>query len=330
MRSQNVIALNICASAVLFGVFLLRLFVRYHHKTWKQISKGWLLSDVLVAIAIFLAISCSVLDSWIRFAKMDMEERMAGPVPESPVELVALIRDGRLLKEDALQVAFYNQIAFVSLLWSIKTSFIISYLGMAQFLSRLLRLALYSSTVLLGLTYIAMMLILTLWCRPITTNWSSDSSQYCSAQTNGTQTIIFYILHLGTDIPVLTLPIFILRTLRLGTGEKYALAFVYILGVLTIVVTTTRFVFHLQYARMYQDGEIADMFKSLEKIYLVSLAEVFASGVLVCLPSMRVLLRTLLRAAGILTVSEKTTTDQEGITEDGFEMIHTSKSKFES
>lgn len=62
----------------------------------------------------------------------------------------------------------------------------------------------------------------------------------------------------------------------------------------------------------------------------MSLAEVFASGVLVCLPSMRVLLRTILRAVGILTVSEKATIGDDGMTEDGFEMIHTTKSKFES
>lgn len=69
------------------------------------------------------------------------------------------------------QVAFYNQIAFISLLWCIKASFIISYLGMAQFLSRLLRFALYASTAFLAVTYVAMILILTLWCRPVEQNW---------------------------------------------------------------------------------------------------------------------------------------------------------------
>lgn len=138
---------------------------------------------------------------------------------------------------------------------------------------------------------------------------------------------------MGTDIPVLTLPVFILRTLKLGTGEKYALIFVYILGILTLVTTTTRFVLHYQTALEFGHGGTAGLIESkkkIEKIYLVSLAEVFASGVLVCLPSMRVLLRIVLRATGLQTHTEKTIPGD--VDSEGFEMIHSNneKSRFEA
>lgn len=99
MKDQNIIALNLTSVSILFLVCTLRLFVRYHRKTWKSISKGWLLSDILVLLAVLLAISCSVLDSWIRFQKIDLKGQVKYGLS------LELLRAQEDLKERGLQVS---------------------------------------------------------------------------------------------------------------------------------------------------------------------------------------------------------------------------------
>lgn len=109
MRDQNIIALNLTSASALFLVCMLRLFVRYHHKTWKSISKGWLLSDILVLLAVLLAVSCSVLDSWIRFQKIDLTGQAKLGLS------MKLLQDQTDLKERGLQVSASSQCFFISL-----------------------------------------------------------------------------------------------------------------------------------------------------------------------------------------------------------------------
>jgi hypothetical protein len=107
-----------------------------------------------------------------------------------------------------------------------------------------------------------------------------------------------YVLHIGTDIPIMAIPFFIIHTLKLGRGEKYAISFMFVLGFLTVVISTFSFALHLQFTQMEHDrvtGSPRDALnEKLEGIYLSAVAEVFGAVFVVCLPSTRIFFRGLL------------------------------------
>lgn len=61
MKSENIIALDLSCLGVLIVFMFMRLFVRYHNRTWKSISKGWLLSDMFVVLAVILGVTLASL-----------------------------------------------------------------------------------------------------------------------------------------------------------------------------------------------------------------------------------------------------------------------------
>ncbi|TGZ83710.1 hypothetical protein EX30DRAFT_89404 [Ascodesmis nigricans] len=272
------IALNISTLVIWLLFFALRIFVRYHRRR-KNLGLVWMLSDIFVMIALCFVSASSLLDTWIRAERLRYDD--------DPW----LYKGPTSLRVRALKVTLYNQFAFVSMLWAIKASFLVSYFNMVGFLSVKLKSMLKGSAVLLGATWAAMMLILGLWCRPVGRNWSM-STEFCSPQTSVSQTIVFFVLHLITDLPVIILPALILRSLQLARGEKYALGFVYIIGVVTLASSVIRFVFHLRFAHDHELS-LAGVEEAIDRIYFVSLAEATMSIILVCLPSLRVLLRTI-------------------------------------
>lgn len=75
MKSENVIALDISTGVILTAFLVMRLFVRYHHRTWKSISKGWILSDMFVTLAVGLAMTLAGLGRFIPGA-LDTEGRI--------------------------------------------------------------------------------------------------------------------------------------------------------------------------------------------------------------------------------------------------------------
>ena len=213
--------------------------------------------------------------------------------------------------------SLYNQYAYITALWCIKASFLCSYYTMSHHLSLRLRRALNLTWIALLLTYLGLVFGFTFWCRPIERNWSLGDD-FCSPQAMPEQATLVYALHIGTDIPVMAIPFFIIHTLKLGRGEKYAIAFMFLLGFMTAVSSTFSFVLHRQFIELEQNPtspRIA-LEEKLEGIYLSACAEVWGAVFVVCLPSTRLAFR---RLCNVWRSKEKglNTQDDDGMIELG-------------
>jgi hypothetical protein len=118
-----------------------------------------------------------------------------------------------------------------------------------------------------------------------------------------------YVLHIGTDIPIMAIPFFIIHTLKLGRGERYAISFMFLLGFMTVVISTFSFVLHLQFIQLEHNrlfGSPRDALdEKLEGIYLSAVAEVCGAVFVVCLPSIRLAFRILLNRVRSTTTTQK-------------------------
>lgn len=152
------IALNCSTTVVWLLFFGLRLFVRYHRRR-KNLGLVWMASDIYVLIALIFGICSATLDTWIRVKRLEQDN--------DPW----LYKGTHELRIQALKVTFFNLFAFVSMLWSIKASFLVSYFNMVGFLSVKLKTMLKASAYLLFVTWAVMMFVLGLWCRPVERNW---------------------------------------------------------------------------------------------------------------------------------------------------------------
>jgi len=274
-----------------FFLIALRLWVRNRNRLPNP-ELTWLLSDVFVSLALMIGASVISLDIWymrrrIRLRNFSQEEDAAGFLIETITVTV-----------EFLKVSLFNQYAYITALWSIKAAFLCSYYTMSQHLSLKLRRALNLTWVALLLTWLGLLFGFTFWCRPIQRNWSLDDSFFCSPQAKPEQAILVYGLHIGTDIPVMAIPFFIIHTLKLGRGEKYAVGFMFLLGFMTAVSSTFSFVLHMQFIQLDHDPDSkqAALEEKLEGIYLSAVAEVWGAVFVVCLPSTRIAVRWLCRS----------------------------------
>lgn len=98
----------------------------------------------------------------------------------------------------------------------------------------------------------------------------------------------------------MSIPFFIIRKLNLGRGERYAIGFMFLLGLMTNVCSTISFALRLQFIRLQRDPNTSEqsLERKIEGIYLSACVEVWAAAVVVCLPSTRLAFRRIFRGRG--------------------------------
>lgn len=119
----------------------------------------------------------------------------------------------------------------------------------------------------------------------------------------------------------MAIPFFIIHTLNLGRGEKYAVGFMFLLGFMTAVSSTFSFVLHMQFIQLDHDphSKRAALEEKLEGIYLSAVAEVWGAVFVVCLPSTRIAVRWLCRSKGDKNLPrDDGTIEMEGSIHHGF------------
>ncbi|KAI5776479.1 hypothetical protein EDC01DRAFT_462885 [Geopyxis carbonaria] len=272
------------------GIVLIaaRYWIRYRNRGWEKQSKGaaiaWVMSDVFLFFTLLACCSVIGFDVWILDKKIKYRDSTEPLVAEKLTLAVRL-----------LQASMFNQFAYIAALWGVKASFLCSYYTMTGHLSSKYTRALMISAVFLAITFIGLVLAHVFWCQPLSTNWTIGPS-FCSPQTYNEQAILVYAFHIGTDIPVMAIPFFIMRRLQLGRGERCAVGFLFSLGMMTAVSSTFSFALHLQFIRMQHSpsgSKSSNMEKTIEGIFLAAIAEVFGSVLVVCLPSLRVMIRSM-------------------------------------
>ncbi|KAA8909522.1 hypothetical protein FN846DRAFT_603683 [Sphaerosporella brunnea] len=291
LKYENRIAFDLALFLPGFFFISLRLWIRNRNRLPNP-HLTWILSDVFVALSLIIAASVISLDLWymqrrIRLRDYPKEEDPAGYFVETIT-----------ISIEFLKVSLFNQYGYICALWSVKASFLCSYYSMSRHLSVKLRQVMKLTWVALLLTLLGLVFGFTFWCRPIERNWSIDQDYFCSPQAKPAQAVLVYALHIGTDIPIMAIPFFIIHTLKLGRSEKYAISFMFLLGFMTVATSTFSFILHMQFIKLEQYGIYGPsgdaLGEKLEGIYLSAVAEVFGAVFIVCLPSTRIAVRTCL------------------------------------
>lgn len=131
----------------------------------------------------------------------------------------------------------------IGLYWP-KASIIVFYWCLIPPVFERLRLALYITCGYVVAAFTATVLTDTLMTQPISNNWSLDN-QLDSLWNSATGFIINWILNITTDLLLFCLPFSILECLTLNRRQKIGLVGVFSLGLITMVISTVRFITYI-------------------------------------------------------------------------------------
>ncbi|KAH4101213.1 hypothetical protein HBI25_157810 [Parastagonospora nodorum] len=106
---------------------------------------------------------------------------------------------------------------------------------------RRLRIALWAGIVYTACACITAFLVDTCVSRPISNNWSIEN-QELSLWNSVEAVVVNWSLNFTTDLLVFILPFFIISCLQLRKRQKFALCGIFSLGLITIVLSLTRFI----------------------------------------------------------------------------------------
>ncbi|TKA61228.1 hypothetical protein B0A49_08746 [Cryomyces minteri] len=145
------------------------------------------------------------------------------------------------------------------------------------------RMLLYFTTAFASATFLLHMLLLTLWCNPISNNWTVDG-ELCSAVHSIASVTISTFTNVAMDLMILSVPIASLAAVRLGKFEVSGLLFVFLMGSVSIIAALARFVC----LKLVQNVPKASITHTID---VWALVEIVASLIEVCLPSLRTFIR---------------------------------------
>lgn len=186
-------------------------------------------------------------------------------------------------------------------LWTIKAALISIYMHLIPINNNLHRRAMLALKIYAGITFVIVMVVNTLWCQPVSRNWSLDPSLNCWSYAILEVNIISAVCHLTTDIAstfsaflitdsilihaVFLMPFPLLRHLTIPKPQKIAIAFTFGVGSISIIATILRLIFVWTTA-------------SIEQVAIWSCVEIAAGVIVICFPGLRVLLQTYLQEKG--------------------------------
>ncbi|CAI6338664.1 unnamed protein product [Periconia digitata] len=170
-----------------------------------------------------------------------------------------------------------------------KYSMLASYYRIIPRTAQQSRKALYAVTFIIAVCSMVTLFADTFWCgTDISINWSNAKSD-CTVFTSMTLAKMNWALHFSCEIMLFVLPLPLINGLRLSQRrEKAGILVVFLLGAITILVSTARFT-----AMMMLSNDIM--------IYILATAEFTIAIMILSLISLRPLLRRIGRAATAFT-----------------------------
>ncbi|KAF8462362.1 hypothetical protein BDZ91DRAFT_850601 [Kalaharituber pfeilii] len=278
LRPENRIAFEIIWETVVLGFILLRFWVQRH----KERTAASLAADILLALSWVFVMGTEGVVIWqlldiIKYRDAKIHDPHLHP----------------LLQPKLHKINFALVFLYYTILWMIKGAFIAFYFDLfpRYGLNKRLRLALYGTVAFTIVTYLVNMLVHALHCNPIETAWAigpenCNSQRYIPTLSASTFTNVI------NDIILMVLPLAVLRTLNLRRRDLFALSFVFLVGIITILAAIIRYiVVHQTYTN---PGEANNAEKKINDIMVVMswcLIEAFLAQIAFCLPAFRVFLR---------------------------------------
>ncbi|KAI5804220.1 hypothetical protein DFH27DRAFT_397574 [Peziza echinospora] len=244
------------------------------------------LSDGLFAMAVLISTAnvCGVCYKTAEEIKIRNDNKEAPPIF---VELL-------LFAPRFLKMVYIFAAAYIFELYFLKAAFILFYWGLFNGMDWKRKAALYTTSALVLLSFLATLLLFLLWCNPISNNWSSDLLVVSRDAALGSWTVnsLGAWVHIATDIAILCLPLLILSTLRLRRPEMLALIFVFCMGGLSISASVARYAIIYPYIKRPPLTS-----KTLSLLELWGIVEMAAAVLAFSLPSFRVMCVRLLASS---------------------------------
>ncbi|KAH7392307.1 hypothetical protein DE146DRAFT_136229 [Phaeosphaeria sp. MPI-PUGE-AT-0046c] len=140
-----------------------------------------------------------------------------------------------------LVTVFVGEMFFDMGMYFPKASILSFYWWLIPIGFRRLRVALYIGTAYATCAFVSSFLMNMLIAAPISNNWSIQG-QYSSLWNSLTAVIVNWCLNFSTDLLVFVLPFFFITCLQLRKRQKLALCGVFSLGLITMVLSLSRFI----------------------------------------------------------------------------------------
>lgn len=170
-------------------------------------------------------------------------------------------------------------------LWSAKAAFLAFYYSIFSLQGKRARITLAVACVFTAATFLLHMFLIAFWCSPVSLNWSPPPGQHlCSAVHSISSVTISTFTNVATDLVILSIPISTLLATQLGKTERAGLAFVFLMGSVSIVAALVRFIT----LKLVQNVPKAEITHTID---VWALVEIVSSILAICLPSLRTFVR---------------------------------------
>jgi len=127
-------------------------------------------------------------------------------------------------------------VVYVATLWAIKASIATFYFDLGRLTT--FRRMIMGALVILGVTFITVVLLSAIMCNPPWIQWSVEYHVNCSTTQRESQTYVIAVLNVLTDLMLIVLPFPLLRTFPLRL--QLALGALFSCGLLVVVVSIIR------------------------------------------------------------------------------------------
>ncbi|PVI02511.1 hypothetical protein DM02DRAFT_626708 [Periconia macrospinosa] len=170
-------------------------------------------------------------------------------------------------------------------LWSSKAAFLAFYYSFSSLRGRGAQYGLAAACLFTLATFLLHMFLIAFWCTPVSSNWSPPPGEHlCSAVHSISSVTISTFTNIATDLVILSIPISTILATRLGRTERAGLAFVFLMGSVSVIAALIRFIC----LKLIQSSPKASITHTID---VWALVEIVSSILAVCLPSLRMFAR---------------------------------------
>lgn len=232
----------------------------------------------LTCLCVIGTSACNIWTSSKLIQYRDYTDELREPSTGLPLHLVV----------PALKISVALKCFYVVGLYAVKAAFLGIFVELEQHLEKRLRVFVRVAIWVTVAAFVVNFLLTMLWCLPFHTNWSLDPDTLCSSLRSMAVVGFGTATNVLTDLAIMAIPLFVLKTLPLRRREMYAIAFILFLGLICIVASIVRFIFLWDF--IY--GDHNESLPSQQNIIVyTSELEVAIAVWAGCLPALRVLLR---------------------------------------
>jgi len=173
-----------------------------------------------------------------------------------------------------LKVLYAQLFFFDNGLYFAKASLIAFFFSPTRLPSRRLRFTTYFIAFYTGIAWVCVNLVAVLYCLPVSSNWSTNSNA-CIVSYQWLPYNLNYGLNVSSDLIFFLLPLAITREIKLSRQELWELLATLGLGVITILVSISRFVTtHI-------------VVEASTEYYILCTTEQAISIIIICLPVLK-------------------------------------------